>query len=290
MDFFQVLQMSATGRSSEGRALVEHVRTVYGPALDIGLETVFNNLDAARTFHRQFNVGRGRILQEPSRLIDALRVVLPSLLGETIPRRCVYHGALADRLRVGDAVVSLNYDCLMDDALRTDAGFRFDPDRGGYGLTVASGAGAWRKSGRGRRAEGSISLLKLHGSLNWRSRSVPLRLRQQPYTPVAQGVIAPPLTNKPVTDEPFRSIWLQARRAVQRMRRLVIVGYSMPDADGLVRTLLATDLSRNLEQVVLVDPSEETQSRHVTFFARIAPATSVITLKSLKQLAELLGQ
>lgn len=108
---------------------------MYGPALNVGLETVFNNLDAAQTFHEAFNVTRGRILQEPRRLIDALRMVLPALLGESISAACTTHAALASRLYVGDVVISLNYDCVIDDALRRNAGFRFDPDRGGYGLT-----------------------------------------------------------------------------------------------------------------------------------------------------------
>ncbi|MFN8113183.1 MAG: SIR2 family protein [Solirubrobacterales bacterium] len=263
------------------------MRTVYGPGLEVGLETVFNNLDAARTFHREFNVDRGRILQEPARLIGNLRTALPHLLGETITGRCEYHSALAERLHVGDVVVSLNYDCVMDDVFREHGGFRFDPDRGGYGLDVQSGAADWRKSGRGKRAKGSILLLKLHGSLNWRGPAVPLRLRKEPYESVADGVIAPPLTNKPVTEEPFRTIWREARTAVRRMRRLVIVGYSMPDADGLVRSLLATDLSTSLEDVIIVDPSEATRSRHITFFARVAGDARVLTLNSFKQLAEL---
>ena len=82
-DFFQMLQLSAAGRSQEARALLDHVRTVYGPALTVGLETVFNNLDAARVFHSNFNVTSGRYLEEPKRLIDHLRVTLPALLGET---------------------------------------------------------------------------------------------------------------------------------------------------------------------------------------------------------------
>ena len=131
-DFFRVLQMSRTGRTPEGRQLVEHVRTVYGSALGVGLETVFNNLDAARVFHAAFNIKKGRVLEEPSRLIDALRVVLPALLGETIGDDCAFHAALAARLRVGDAVVSLNYDCVADRALSNHAGFRFDAERGGY--------------------------------------------------------------------------------------------------------------------------------------------------------------
>jgi hypothetical protein len=149
-DFFQVLQMSATGRTPSGRALIDHVRTVYGPALNIGLETVFDNLDAARVFHATFKIARGRHLEEPRRLIDALRVVLPELLGETVGDECEFHAALASRLRVGDAVISLNYDCVMDRALADHAGFRFDPERGGYGVPVDSGADLWRRSGRGK--------------------------------------------------------------------------------------------------------------------------------------------
>lgn len=287
-DFFQILQMSAAGRTDDGRKLIDHVRTLYGPALNVGLETVFNNLDAARIFHQEFKVTRGRILEEPKRLIDALRTVLPELLGESISGSCSTHAAIASRLSARDVVVSLNYDCVMDDALRCHAGFRFDPGRGGYGVDVADGADDWRRHGKGRRAQGSIQLLKLHGSLNWRGPFVPLRLRAEPYKPVANGVIAPPLTNKPVTDPPLSEIWRKARTIVGSMRRLVIVGYSMPAADGLVRTLLATDLSANLEDVVLVDPSETTLVRHVDFFGRVSPKAKIITLRSLKQFGSVL--
>jgi hypothetical protein len=288
-DFFQVLQMSATGRTPAGRTLIDHVRTVYGSALNVGLETVFNNLDAARVFHSTFNITKGRYLEEPKRLIDALRLVLPALLGESIHGECDFHAALANRLRVGDAVVSLNYDCVIDTALREHAGFRFDPERGGYGVPVASGADAWRRSGRGKRALKSILLLKLHGSLNWRGPALPLRLRSQPYLEVAQGVIAPPLTNKPVEADPFREIWRQARVAVGRMRRLIMIGYSMPDADGLVRTLLATDLSPYLEDILLVDPSEQIRSKHIALFTRIAPKARVFPFTYCGQLARILA-
>jgi hypothetical protein len=288
-DFFQVLQMSAAGRTSAGRALIDHVRTVYGPDLGVGLETVFNNLDAARVFHSTLNVTSGRYLEEPKRLIDHLRLVLPMLLGETITGECDFHAAVANRLRVGDAVISLNYDCVIDAALREHSGFRFGPERGGYGVPTQSGADAWRRAGRGRRAKGSILLLKLHGSLNWRGPAVPLRLRADPYQEVAQGVIAPPLTNKPVQDAPFKEIWRQARVAVGRMRRLIIVGYSMPDADGLVRALLATDLSPFLEDILLVDPSNFVRAKHTTFFTRVAPDARVYTFQSCHQLASALS-
>lgn len=288
-DFFQILQMSRTGRTSEAQQLLAHVRTVYGPDLQIGLETVFNNLDAARLFHSEFNITRGRHLREPARLIDALSRVLPELLGESIRgEECAYHAALASRLRATDAVISLNYDCVIDTALSRHAGFRFDPARGGYGLPVAQGVENWKRIGRGRRPQGSILLLKLHGSLNWASPNVDLVLREDPYQPVADGVIAPPLTNKPVTANPFRPLWQTARRVVGAMRRLIVIGYSLPEADGLIRTLLATDLSRELEEILIVDPSRATQTRHVEFFSRVAPAARVFVFSTVKQFATVL--
>ncbi len=56
---------------------------------------------------------RGRILEEPRRLIDALRTALPALLGASITGSCTTHAAIANRLYVGDVVISLNYDCVV---------------------------------------------------------------------------------------------------------------------------------------------------------------------------------
>lgn len=289
-DFFQTLQMSGAGRTTEGRQLIDHVRTVYGSALGVGLETVMNNLDSARKFHSAFKITKGRHLEEPKRLIDAMNTVLPALLGETVIGQCDHHAALAKKLRTTDAVISLNYDCLVDRALADHAGFRFDPVRGGYGVACDPvGASNWKNSGRGKRPQGSILLLKLHGSLNWRTSTLPLRLRSDPYQPVADGVIAPPLTNKPVEAEPFVSIWREARRAIGRMRRLVIIGYSMPEADGLVRALFATDLSPYLEDIILVDPSVEVREKHIGLFTRIAPEARVYPFVSWAQFSRVLA-
>jgi hypothetical protein len=91
------------------------------------------------------------------------------------------------------------------------------------------------------------------------------------------------MTNKPVTDEPFSSIWKEARRATTRMRRLIVIGYSMPDADGLVRTLLTTDVSRTLEEVHIADPSDTTVAKLMSFFGRVAPSARIYTFASMRQ-------
>jgi hypothetical protein len=288
-DFFQILQLSEVGQTSAALDLLAHVWEVYGPDLDVGMETVFSNLQSAQAFHEKFNISRGRILTQPGRLIDNFNEVLPALMGETInDNSCGYHDAIARSLRTDDAVISLNYDCLIDRSLRDHAGSRFDPQKGAYGVPVATGYADWRSKSRGPQPKRTIKLLKLHGSLNWDGPSSPLALRKDPYTPAKPGVIAPPLAQKPVFDPPFKAIWREARKAVQSMRRLIVVGYSMPDTDGLVRSLLTTDLSSSLEQAIIIDPSHATRSKYTSFLSRVAPSAQVIPLTSFAHLPELL--
>ena len=283
--------MTPPGRTAEGRDLLEYVRRVYGPELNIGMETVFNNLDAARTFHREAKIDRGRRAAWPEKRIRAFETAVPRLLGQTVKEgACPRHDALAERLRVTDTILSLNYDCVIDQSLGAMAGARFSPARGGYGVRVGSGADEWRGKARGRQPAGSIRLLKLHGSLNW-ARPVlplPLRPRDKIYDPVAPGVLQAPLTNKPIRDQPFRGIWRSARSAVRRTRRLIMIGYSMPDADGLVRTLLTTDMPDRLDEVIVVDRADAVQSRHVDLFTRRARTGKVFTFSSLEAFSKVL--
>jgi hypothetical protein len=288
-DFFQILQMSKTGRTEDGRALLDHVRDAYGPALDIGMETVFSNLDAAKTFAQKAKIDPGPTPSWPEKTIDRFRRVLPELLRETIgSAECTHHLALARQLTTIDNVVSLNYDCLIDRALCEAAGSRFAAKRGGYGVEVSSGAEEWRGTAKGRAPKGSITLLKLHGSLNWGGDSSPLPLRSAIYKEVPKGVIQPPLTNKPITAEPFRTVWREARRSVRSARRLILIGYSMPIADGLVRSLLWTDLTANLAEVIVVEPEALTRNRHVEFFTRRAKRPKVFVFSSFEDLATVL--
>ena len=287
-DFFQILQMSRTGRTDDGRALLGYVRDAYGPALDVGMESVFSNLDAAGTFHHEVKIDPGPATNWPTKLVDSFRRVLPELLGETIgTAECEHHLKLAGGLKATDNVVSLNYDCLIDRALCKGAGARFAAGRGGYGTETGVDTDKWRGTAKGRQPKGSITLLKLHGSLNWAGAAAPLPLRTDVYKPVKAGVIQPPLTNKPVTEEPFRTIWKEARRSVRGARRLILVGYSMPIADGLVRSLLSTDLT-NLIEVIVAEPSPATSADHVEFFTRLAERPKVYVFSSFAELASVL--
>jgi hypothetical protein len=233
------------------------------------MEAVFVELEGAAEFHEEFHVSRGRILREPRRTIDHFYRVLPAVLARSITASCAHHELLASFLESGDAVISFNYDCLMDEALKSDGGKRWNPHTG-YGFQAASGAKAWKQWVGGPDVVRPIRLLKLHGSLNWDRRGDDVHLLDKPYDrDSAAGAIVPPLGRKPVSLEPYASAWRAARKAVRRAERLIVIGYSLPPADHLVRALFRADIdNERLEEMIVVDPDPQVADRFLRLLTR----------------------
>jgi len=148
--------------------------------------------------------------------------------------------ALAARPPGTYALISLNYDTLLDDALLS-AGLR--PD---YGLNPGEG--------------GAPLLLKLHGSLNWahcpacdhiavvREQVAHLLPRTADLacsrcgSRRLSGVVIPPTWLKRYTPPRLTRVFELALEAVRRADRIVLVGYSLPPADVAVHHLLRRGL------------------------------------------------
>jgi len=288
IDYFRLLAVSPAGRSQQARALLKYVRDNYSPTLDVSMESVFVELQGAAEFYRDFKIDRGRIMGRPQRTIEHFYRVLPQILRHSITEDCSHHSRLAAALEPRDAVISLNYDCLIDSALKQHAGRKWDPAVG-YGLRITRGASAWRDWGAGRAASVPIRLLKLHGSLNWRDRKGRgLLAVVNPYDRAsAKGVIVPPLGRKPVTEMPFKEVWTEARVRLRAARRLIVIGYSLPAADYLVRALLRADLDpERVAELLVVDPSREVAAKFMELLHR-APR-KVMTFQSFREFAQYL--
>lgn len=179
-----------------------------------------------------------------------------------------YHHLLAERLEAagcleGATFVSLNYDILADNALsrlgEVDYAVPFAPERGGH-VPV--------------RRERHVSLLKVHGSLNWlycpACRLVRLtpnekgvvRLVYSPATAACpecsttqQAVIVPPTYFKNLTSPHLAQVWLRAEHMLAQCERLVFCGYSFPEADIFFKYLLkrATMRRPRVEVIVVND-------------------------------------
>lgn len=118
------------------------------------------------------------------------------------------------------------------------------------------------------------SLLKIHGSIAWRScpnAACPQYRVIEPDThcsPTAnlvcsrcqaecEPVIIPPSMSKPIERYPqLATVWQEANRALKSAHRLMIIGFSMPATDTVFRALLRASLADNtvLREVCLIDP------------------------------------
>lgn len=93
--------------------------------------------------------------------------------------------------------------------------------------------------------ERAIKLLKLHGSINWKS------------TRDNETFIVPPTWNK--SDPEVRKLWEIAYQELISAKRIVVIGYSFPETDIYVKSLLALALNENriLQGIYFINPDKE---------------------------------
>lgn len=301
-DFFnQIDRLKATAQGAVLQELTEFARSEFNAADWLGMETFFTQLEALDEFYTSLNIDRGpkvrsykKILEKyPTFLAATFRALEAIVGGEGL--RCDYHEALAGALRAGDSVISLNYDCFFDRALRGRAGKRWNAQEG-YGVRVQAGHEAWHDhSGRGRIANSPIKLLKVHGSLNWDRGNGVLRLREDPYEDGARekSEIIPPVWNKQISNDDIVSgIWKDARNTLRVGPVLVVVGYSVPDTDVLTQVLLrvaTSESGKTLSHLISVNPDD---SAHEKLRKTVGPAltkrSTIIELNRWEELCRLI--
>jgi hypothetical protein len=161
---------------------------------------------------------------------------------------CSKHMKLSDSLKTGDVVISFNYDILMDNALRNSRKLT------DYGYLVP-----FQKA---EDAPSEVTLLKLHGSMNWlhcsycgsyfltRSKkmcewyvSLPRTCPKCNQSNVyLERVIIPPLLTKDYSTQPMEYLWSEAERQLHRAREIVVIGYSFPHTDFATEALFRIGL------------------------------------------------
>jgi len=215
---------------------------------------------------------------------------------------CEKHKALADQMEMGDVVLSYNYDLLMDNALRekqklTDESYKLSFYR------TYDGA-KWSKP---EYSDASISLLKLHGSLNWIRCTIcdsMLLLRNQKIgtwsttiptqcpkcgeigflTQTMRRVLVPPLLTKDYADPVIKYLWYEAARALNNVEEIIIIGYSLPPTDFASEALLLSGLrqKRKLIPVTIVNPDLSMKNRFSEIFS-FKNVTQIETLNEFLQ-------
>jgi len=175
---------------------------------------------------------------------------------------CTKHIVLSERMEKGDVVWNFNYDLLMDNALYatkklTDSGYVIRVD-----YTFVNGN--WEKT---RDDPSDVTLLKLHGSLNWlkcancglmlllrNMKSVPALwtvIRDLPMETIQcpkcssvkrvglQRIIVPPSLVKSYGELQIRYLWKYAY-SLTDIDRLVVIGFRFSEQDPELEMLLRT--------------------------------------------------
>lgn len=198
-----------------------------------------------------------------------------------------------------DAIISLNYDLLLERALAESPA---DGRLAVAGSKPGSLAPLYDLPSQLVKEPAEfkgisvcrVRLLKLHGSANWAfcqtcERVKVLPLGSASVMPEGPGcecgkamdarLIVPPAWNKGVYLNLLKPVWQSAAKALEEAQRIWILGYSMPESDKFFQYLLALSLRKNkyLDKVVIVNYLPEHIQRFVTLFKALDEKKRIAT-------------
>jgi hypothetical protein len=293
-DFFRMARLviensgmkSDTLFMEEIDVLIRTIAPLYGLKGDLSLfdDPALNLEDAMTLLDIEFRLfsplAAQRLEQNESRQLRALKDLLARTLDYALMGPpCSKHRSLAKRMKRDDVVLSLNYDILIDNALFnlgkvTDSGYGMDFFR-------VNQDGEWVNPSLVRS---EVSLLKLHGSLNWIRCSLCgslllYRYRKQALDDVGlfrcprcgsdetcvERVMIPPIQSKDYHDKDIAFLWVQADRMMkEEFSRIVCIGYSFSPLDfdmGSLMRRLRTRQTRIPEVDFVSDRDRQAEKR-----------------------------
>jgi len=306
-DFFTQLQRVPDPKHRDHIGVVmADVMQLFGSNFSVTLETAFATVEhtlrmlattgARREFEKQ------DLQQKRDRLLAAIAIAMEASLTERgsgggstrTPRPCAHHETLVEKvLQQGDHVISFNYECVLDYALKAKGDGKWNA-RYGYGFNLGPrgvnlrGDDAWQPSMPASKSD-TIQVHKLHGSLHFQFAGPEARqiaLKQRPYTKqngTPRFSIIPPESNKAYDRGIFAQLWKNAALALGRARHVVVIGYSFPATDLHTGALFRTSIKEGaLQSVVVVNPDRAARARARDLLQRgMHPGTRVLSFDSV---------
>lgn len=256
--------------SEEARNFIDNVAKTFGYSRDdlrqgrLDIEQLFSLIDSDISWERLTSESTGLSVQWLKSSIHgaALEGLIGGVLFHVVPpifeKENVHHERLAQAMQKGDAVISFNYDLTADWALNACNKLTVS------GYTIEFRGQLEEHSASIEKLEdqtpSQISLLKLHGSLNWLQDmngkqqaliylkdAFERRLSQSEWGPVIElreengnQSIFKPFVVPPTSDKSkiwkqhgttLRPLWEKAGEVLTECDRLVVIGYSLREAD-----------------------------------------------------------
>lgn len=307
-DFFTQVQRITTPKHVKNvRAVMADVVELFGPNFSLTMEEYFTQLESFAIMSSLAPKGDPSMAtDEIRRKRDRLMTVLAAVLEESTDvskkdsEPCIHHEALVGELAPRDTVITFNYDCVIDHALRRSATGKWSAK---YGYCVPRpnrvvGHETWDAEKAPTGSNNTIHLLKLHGSLNWppwtsATAEDELKLKQRLYqqrgTP--RFKIIPPEFVKNIRDDSnFETLWKNAERALRHAEVIALVGFSFTPTDLHVDSLFRIALAQNskLRTLVIANPSKHDRGRIRTIFSK-ALGQNRCVVRQYADLADLAG-
>lgn len=295
-DFFtQLQQITGTKYGTLVAGVIGDVVDLFGSNFSLTLEDYFTQLEFLAEAVKIAPSTAGKISSadlraKRDRLMHAVSAVLELSTDAAIRGSggCQRHKMLVENLRANDTVISFNYDCVLDHALRQNGSGKWSAR---YGYTFPNpdricGADRWDPPAPATASTKTINLLKLHGSLNWQlpvaddnapdgeKHQKPIQLKQRLYGQrgVPHFTVIPPVWNKAATDNPiFEALWRNAERAIRNATEVAVVGFSFARTDLPVESLFRVALAgrqTKLKTLVIANRSNEHRRRTREVFAK----------------------
>jgi len=311
-DFFEIAgQIRGHGTSRLASTVLNDVLTLYGRIIGVGLENYYRDIEARAIVSRfAKSANKPRDWARRQRNLEELirRIVIHTTRDQDAkqftPGKSDIHSRILSNLAPRDTIITFNYDLLIEESFPNE---HLWTPRGGYGEGFHGITSGWCKKWFENRkasmeAASKIQLLKLHGSINWTLyKTGEVRLKPRPFVartrggaPVFEDVsILPPGWNKQINKNPYKQFWREARLKLENCDSVVVLGYSLPEADLLAQALLSEVVrmraarKRFLEQLHLADPSESVKQKFVDLFIPVLNArTKVARYGNIEDFAE----
>ena len=311
-DFFEIaskIRTRGTGKNAD--KVLKDVHHLYGKVYGIGLETYYREIETRGDIVK-FAKSQNKPKDWDSRkenLDELIRRVLIQTTCKSSGGTKVYSPRESNLLKKmlgtvesGDNIVSFNYDTLLEESMAKETNWN---PRDGYGVRVSGVRGSWCKNWfiKHKQRNAGFKILKMHGSLNWKGKSGDrIILKDRPYVvrqnrsgnPAREAVLfLPPSYLKAVNKYPYNAIWKQARSSIEHADALVILGYSLPQNDFLVRAFFSEIIrhrhasNRMIRQIVIINPDGGVRENFLELLKPAMNSTTKIHLfGTLKEFSE----
>jgi hypothetical protein len=300
-DFFEIAgQIKGHGTPKLARTVLGDVWTLYGRVSGIGLENYYRDIETrAKISSFAKSANKPKDWQKRQENLEELirRVVVhttcESKAKHLTPVKSPFHSAILNKLQKGDAILTFNYDLLIEESFKTADVWT---PIGGYGVAVHGIKNEWCKNWLSHRNVTSsqaakIQLLKLHGSVHWALyKTGEVKLKDRPFvvrtrnkaTVFETVSILPPGWNKRIDKKPYKELWKKARLKLEKCKTVIVIGYSLPETDLLAKALFAEVVrlraarKHYLRELHLADPNESVKQRLVDVFVSALNAQSKV--------------